>query len=275
METATKMIASNSEIQIRKYEYSPRAPEYRSRSMTEKQIKLLTIEDKSLTTNLDRQGYRKKGVVLRIVGSYKEVLDYLDENKEADVVVINYDYDQIDPIPLIKTLKSHEKLQETPMIVTSVQSSAKVRKQVDAAGADLFVEQPVPRDLFIEKVKNLLEHQTRNNKRIEGIGDCEVTWEDGTVVAKVGDLSNSGVLVSTTLPLDKGTQVSLKMTIPGYKRDVKITGEVVRFIEAKHSENRPSGTGIRFVELGKEDQRKLEKFIDKEHNKDTKMIYYL
>ena len=243
--------------------------------MTDNQIKLLTIEDKSLTTNLDRAGYRKNGVVLRVVQSYKEVLEYLNDGKDADVVVINYDYDQIDPIPLIKTLKEHEKLEKTPIVVTSVQPSAKVRKASDAAGADLFVEQPLPRDVFIEKIKNLLEHQTRNNKRVEGIGECEVSWEEGTVVAKVGDLSNSGVLVSTTLPLEKGTSVSLSMTIPGYKRPLKITGEVVRFIEGKHSDNRPSGTGIRFVELGKEDQRKLEKFIDKEQTKDTKMIYYL
>lgn len=243
--------------------------------MSRKQIKLVTVEDKSLTTSLDRAGYRKKGVQLKVLQSFQEVLNYLEEGHAADLLVINHDYEQIEPLSMLKSLKTHEKLQSTPIIVTSVQSSARVRKSCEEAGADLFVEQPLPRDIFIEKIKSLLEHATRDNTRVTSVGDCEVTWDDGSIIVKVGDLSTSGLLVTLSLPLEKSTEVSLKLPLPGYKRGLKIKGQVVRFIEQRRSDDEQTGTGIRFVEMSKEDRRKLEKYIDKEQHNDSKMLYYL
>src|SRR4051812_41524856 len=126
--------------------------------MTIDTIRMLSIEDKTMTTDLDRAGYRKMGVMVRSATSFKEAEKFITDG-EVDILVINYDFHRVDAVQIAKHLK--RSYNHLPVVITSVQSDPKTRKSCLDAGADLFVEQPLPRQYFIEKLRKVLEQKTR------------------------------------------------------------------------------------------------------------------
>jgi DNA-binding response OmpR family regulator len=236
---------------------------------------MLSIDDKSLTTNLDRAGYRKMGVQVSAANSLREATEIL-QTKEIDVVVINMDFDGIDAPAIIGHLKADERFKDMPVVTTSVRSSATVRNKALNAGADLFIEQPLPRHYFIEKIKSTLDQQTRTTERISVHGEVELLWAKGQFSSPVGDLSSSGMLISTEEVINDGTSVELKFVLPGYKKELTVKGEVVRTIRYSNSSPlRMTGLGVRFVEFHGDSQKRLESYIEKSSDSEARMLYYL
>jgi CheY-like chemotaxis protein/Tfp pilus assembly protein PilZ len=243
--------------------------------MTDKaSIRMLQIDDKTVTSDLDRAGYRNMGVLVRTAASFAEAEKSVRDGK-VDIIVINADYRGIDGYQVTKHFKAALSTREIPVVVTSVQTSAKVKKAAIDAGADLFVEQPLPRQYFIEKVKKLLEKTTRNHERVSIHGDLEYEVDGVSHRCPIGDLSTSGVLLATEATIAIGTVVNLSFSIPGYKKPIQVAGEVVRIIKPTDNPNRDFGIGIRFAEFLGDSQKRLEKYIEKEAIKDDRMIYYL
>lgn len=238
-------------------------------------IKMLSIDDKTLTTDLDRAGYRKMGVYVRPAANFDEARKLLAADK-IDLIVINMDYAPIDGCQITKHLKSQAAYKEIPIVLTSVQTAARVRNAALEAGADLFVEQPLPRQYFIEKLKQLLEHKTRTTERVAVHGDARFTIDGTTESCPIGDLSVSGILLSSTKDLPSGTKITVEFDLPMYKKPIAVDGEVVRTI--KHSDKHPdrqTGIGVRFVDFNGDSKKRLEKYIEKFAHADERMQYYL
>jgi DNA-binding response OmpR family regulator len=238
-------------------------------------IKMLSIDDKTLTTDLDRAGYRKMGVYVRCAANYEEAQKLLRAEK-IDLVVINMDYRAVDAVQVVRHLKAQDEWKETPMVLTSVQTAARVRNSALEAGADLFVEQPLPRQYFIEKLKQLLEHKTRSSERVSVHGDARVTWEGQTAACPIGDLSVSGILLSTELEFKDGTKVVIEFDLPGQKKAITVEGEVARTIRytAQHPD-RKTGVGIRFAAFKSDSEHRLVTYIEKHASTDQRLKYYL
>jgi DNA-binding response OmpR family regulator len=238
-------------------------------------IKMLSIDDKTVTTDLDRAGYRKMGVLVKPAASFDEANKLLKAEK-IDLIVINMDYRGVDAVNVTKHLKAQGEYAATPIVLTSVQTAAKVRNSALDAGADLFVEQPLPRQYFIEKLKQLLEQQTRTTERVQGHGGVSFTYGDHRETCPIGDLSVSGILLSTNVEMEDGTVITLEFDLPGNKKPIKVQGEVVRTIKFSNKfPDRQTGVGIRFVDFGGDSQKRLEKYIEKTAHGDSRMQYYL
>ena len=240
----------------------------------QKSIRMLLLDNKMVTSDLDRAGYRNMGVFVKTAASYKEGEKILAEG-QVDIIVINHDYDEVDANTVTKHLKANGEFAEIPVVVTSVQTAAKVKRAALEAGADLFVEQPLPRQYFIEKLKKLLEKQTRDTERVAVGSEIEYVYQGKTTACPIGDLSISGVLLSTTEELPAGSSVELSFPLPGYKKPIQVTGEVVRFIKPSGDPERKSGLGVRFADFKGDSHKRLEKYIEKESTKDERMLYYL
>jgi len=167
-------------------------------------IRMLQIDDKTVTTDLDSAGYRKMGVIVKPATNYEEARRLLQAGG-IDLVVINLDFAGVDGTQITRHLKSQPESQEVPIVLTSVRTSARVRSAALDAGADLFVEQPLPRQYFIEKLKQLLEQRTRTTERVEGPGAARVSTDENEFSCAIGDLSQTGMLVHTDVPLSDGS----------------------------------------------------------------------
>lgn len=241
----------------------------------QKTIKMLSLDNKTLTTDLDRAGYRKMGVYVKPAANYDEARKILAAEK-VDLIVVNMDYAAINATQIAKHLKAQPDYAQIPIVLTSVQTTAKVRNSALEAGADLFVEQPLPRQYFIEKLKQLLEHKTRTNDRVSINTEVTFTIGDKSDKCPIGDLSSSGILLSTNVELEDGMVVSLEFEIDGFKKPIKVEGEVVRTIRYSDKfPDRMSGVGIRFTTFQGDSQKRLEKYIETHAHADQKMHYYL
>jgi len=242
---------------------------------TQEIIRMLSIDDKSITTDLDRAGYRKMGVVVKAATNYEEARRILT-TEAIDLVVINLDFEGVDGIQITRHLKAQAESANLPVVLTSVRTASKLRSKALEAGADLFVEQPLPRQYFIEKLKQLLEQKTRTTDRVVGAGDARFTLEGRVHSCAIGDLSLSGILLASDLDIQDGTILSLEFDLPGHKKPINVNGEVVRTIQFnKKFPDQATGIGVRFAHFTGDSERRLERYIAKTNHSDAKLHYYL
>lgn len=239
--------------------------------MTTKTIKILSLDEKRVTSDLDRAGYRKIGAQILTVSSFTEAEQVVEEDPEINVVVINYDYKEIDAVSICEHYK---KSKDFIVVLTSVQNVPKkiLKKEF---GPDLFVEQPIPRQFFVEKIRNLLDEKVRDTARVDYSGSAQFNFEGKDHDCPVQDLSKSGILISTIEDIPPGTNLDMSFSIPGYKKPIRVEGEVVRRIEADTNQSRSAGLGVRFKDFKGDSQKRLEKYVIKSQHDDPKLVYYL
>lgn len=244
--------------------------------MSQPSIRMLSIDDKSITTDLDRAGYKKMGVHVIPVASFADAQAILTE-QNIDIISINYDYNKIDGCMICKHFKSIADTKEIPIVITSVQTNATIKNKCLNAGADLFIEQPIPRQYFIEKVRSLLEQKVRENKRVTIEAEVHVTSDSGeTLRCGIHDLSRTGIFLATDHNFASGTKLDISFMLPGYKKSLRVTGEVVRKINRTGDGGQGiTGLGVKFNEYHGDTEKRLEKYIAETQADDPKMVYYL
>ncbi|MDO8526362.1 MAG: PilZ domain-containing protein [Deltaproteobacteria bacterium] len=79
------------------------------------------------------------------------------------------------------------------------------------------------------------------------------------------DISEGGVFLEDVPPLKMGALAFLSFVIPGKKRPLKATGQVVRFVEygPKGRGKAKRGAGIRFIDMDSASFKQLTDFIQK------------
>ncbi len=242
--------------------------------MSQDHIKMLSIDDRMLTTDLDRAGYRNMGIIVRHSTTFSEAQQILSSDK-IDIIVINLDYEKIDALGICKHFKSHNTTKDIPLVMTSVQTTAAARNSSLAAGADLFIEQPLPRQYFIEKLKKLLDQVTRSTERIDVGVRVQIHHNKDSYTYEIADLSKTGMLVlCEKQPIPEGSSVKLSFMVPESKKPIEASGTVVRHVKTQGTEPR-EGLGIRFQSFSGDSERRLERYVEKVSDSSGKMLYYL
>ncbi len=235
-------------------------------------LKILSIDEKRITSDLDKAGYRKIGAQMFQATTFSEAQEKLSKLVDISVIVINYDFKQVDAMTICEHFK--RTMPDKPVVLTSVQNVPKKILKNDF-GPDLFIEQPIPRQYFIEKIRNLLEEKIRDTDRVSHVGAVEFEYEGKVIECNIQDISKSGVLLETNINIQPSTLLCLSFSIPGYKKPIRVEGEVVRRIDADGHRNTLPGLGVRFKEFQGDSQKRLEKYILKSQNDDPKLVYYL
>ncbi|MCX6128723.1 MAG: PilZ domain-containing protein [Proteobacteria bacterium] len=241
--------------------------------MTSSTLKILFVDEKRMTSDLEKAGYRKIGAHIIQATNFAQAQDILNRDK-IDVIVINFDFAGIDASSMCEHFKKQASTQEVPVIFTSVQPLPK-RVTSRELGPDLFVETPVPREFFIEQIRNLLEEKTRGTERVVHEGSVSFDYRGKNFQCSIQDVSKSGIFLTTEIDIEEGTKLSLSFCLPGYKKPIKVEGEVVRHIAADPRKSTPAGIGIRFDDFNGDSQKRLDKYIAKTQHDDPKLVYYL
>jgi response regulator RpfG family c-di-GMP phosphodiesterase len=236
---------------------------------------VLKIDEKNVTTELERAGYRSIGVSIRNANTFQDAMDLLGKGT-YDALILNHDYQQIDAFLICSYLKQQPITSVLPIIITSVESTAKNQKAALSAGADLFIEQPIPKQDFVEQLKKLLEQQTRSNNRVHINGQANISWDHEKFTLPIADISNTGILLSTTKEFSSGVAVHLQFALPESSTDLKVEGEVVRTIPADVNQpDRPFGVGIRFTAFSGQAEQIIKEFTASHADENKRLKYYL
>lgn len=86
----------------------------------------------------------------------------------------------------------------------------------------------------------------RKYQRVETNLKSEVHSEEGMTYSTSSDMSRGGIFIMTPEPLHTGSEVALRLRLPGQK-EVEIRG-VVRWIQDGNNEGEKSGMGIEFTD---------------------------
>lgn len=236
-------------------------------------LKILFIDEKRITSELEKAGYRKIGAQIHQATNFPQAKQAL-KNSHFDVIVINYDYASVDASNVCEHFKKDKATADIPVIFTSVQA---LPRKVSARelGPDLFVETPVPREYFIEQIRGLLEEKTRETARVTHEGFAKFDFKGKSVECPIEDISRSGILLTTDLAIEPGTKLSLTFELPGYLKAIKVEGEVIRLIAGDSRRDISAGIGIRFGEFSGDSEKRLEKYVAKTQFDDPKLAYYL
>ncbi len=76
------------------------------------------------------------------------------------------------------------------------------------------------------------------------------------------DISAGGMFLRAEEPLPVGTRLDLEFNLPGDDIAVRTAAEVVRIVAPSLDLERPSGMGIRFLDITKEQRKDIEKFVN-------------
>lgn len=244
--------------------------------MTQQPLRMLSIDDKMITSDLDRAGYRKMGVEVRAARSFEEA-EKIVAKEPIDVIVINMDYDKVNAPLICKHFKAQPTTTPRPVILISVNGNSTTRHKALAANADLFVVQPVPRQHFIEKIRQLLAQQIRGNERVRVAGEAEMKIGKEKHSMPVGDVSTTGLLLGSTREFPTGTVVEVAFEIPSYKKPIEASGEVVRILHnaIDGSPEFAIAIAIKFTSFRGDSQKRLEKYVEKTSHQNSRMMYYI
>ena len=239
----------------------------------EESLTILYIDDNTVTNDLDRAGYRKAGVFLKPVNSFQKAADALNVGG-IDIILINKDYSGIDALALVTHFKADHSTKHIPVVVTSVQDKPKDVGQLIEKGLDLFVEQPMPRQYFIEKLRHLLDQQIREESRVplETRVEFRLGGQDGS--CHIGDISVSGLLLLYTSDMALESPIELSFQLPGEKKPILVHGTVVREI-IKPAGGVRVGFGVRFGEFSGDSKKRLDLYLASASGEDPELAYYL
>jgi CheY-like chemotaxis protein len=240
------------------------------------QITMLSLDEKTMASDLDRAGYKKMGITVKSATTYDEMIKQLGA-QNIDVIVMNMDHTKVDAVDAVKKIKRVKDWSDIPVVLTSVQSAQKIKQLALKSGAEMFVEQPLPRDYFIEKIKSLLSQQTRGQQRVSGSVGISFNWRDKDYSCEVGDLSPTGILLLTDLGIPTGTQLEMEITLGASHKTVKVKGEVVRHLapDKRRNGTDAGGIGIRFSHFSGDGQQRIESWVARTTDTTNKLAYYL
>ncbi|OGQ04543.1 MAG: hypothetical protein A2W61_00595 [Deltaproteobacteria bacterium RIFCSPLOWO2_01_44_7] len=109
----------------------------------------------------------------------------------------------------------------------------------------------------------------RNDKRLalRRKWRSKIVFEDefgeGLIYLYSKDISLGGLFLEEPPPLKLGASLFLSFILPGRKRPIKVTGQVVRFVEHEVESNQSlkKGAGVRFLDLDPKTYQLLSEFV--------------
>jgi len=124
----------------------------------------------------------------------------------------------------------------------------------------------VPVDLFVlfENVQAYLEQHPRRNLRLTVDLPGMVCQGERSNLAEVISVSNHGLFIKTTFQLGAGDDLRVVLPLIGMKKELDLPGKVIYRMEPNALNNYRQGVGIEFTDLGEDEQRVLEDYLEKQ-----------
>lgn len=246
-------------------------------------IGILMIDGRDAALDLDLRGFRSMGFRAESLHSYPnarsllhasdqeavEIIASLAIKNKISLIIINLDAHEINAFSLIGQFRRRASTADILLVATSVEADEAKQRRVLEIGADLFVLQPLPRQSFIKKIRELLKRQSRLDERVKIAGRAEFIWENTRYQCGIANISRSGVLLATRIKFDMGTTVSLNIFLDNARQPLIIEGEFVRV-----ATEQDKGIGVKFTSLSNKQAETLERFIIQHSCEDLEMAYY-
>ena len=117
-------------------------------------------------------------------------------------------------------------------------------------------------DRFKKMIDRTSNFSSRKEPRILKGFSLKYKDKKSFVKAYTENVSSGGLFIKTENPLERGEQFMLKLQLPGFADTMKIKCEVAWIRKkSKATDDLPAGMGITFIEMTKNDDQALKKYL--------------
>ncbi|MDD9950030.1 MAG: PilZ domain-containing protein [Zetaproteobacteria bacterium] len=232
-----------------------------SRTTEQQPAVILSLDEKMRSHAVDRSFFLSSGIRIVRWDEWDQVIRGVT-TKKAQLLHINLDATNDAAIPIVHQIRSNNKIHELPILVTSVKPNHASKAAALKAGANLFVELPLPQDVYLEKIKSFLDISTRSTARVEGIGSVNLRVKGKEYQVDVEDISITGLFIRFEEHFETHTGCKVCLSFLPKSADKWIESEVARVIRPDHrNPSRELGLGIKFIDLKPQIENELRTFI--------------
>ena len=182
-----------------------------------------------------------------LAGTVEDGIRFADHNS-FKLILIDGDAIKPDLTKTLLLLKNHPSTKNIPLVIVMTRESAEMNKSLLADGCSAILAKPLDLSLVYGVLGKLTDEQ-RSAPRVNT--KFIVTIKEGTPAKELVciNLSEGGMYLRTLNPLDEGTLIHVKFTLPHDPIALNLDAEVVRSVPlADHLDVEP-GMGLRFVDV--------------------------
>jgi len=228
--------------------------------------KVLLVDDVNMFIELGRDYLQLSAVDVLTARDGQEALQ-ICKLERPELVFMDLHMPVMNGVECCRAIKQNPALRSTPVVLITSEGKEADRLLCLGAGCDGFLTKPLDRRLFLETARRLLPSIDRREHRIVCRQKVNYRISGVTFSGYIGNLSQSGVYVSTACDLQQGALLELIFTLPEpYGSVVTAKGRVawVNTSEVRQKSSMPEGFGIEFLALSEEAARDIGRFIESE-----------
>ncbi|MFQ5329383.1 MAG: response regulator [Thermodesulfobacteriota bacterium] len=227
-------------------------------------IKVLLVDDIRLFLEIEQTLLNRPDITIFTATSGEEAIQ-IHERENVDVILLDLLMPGMDGETVCKHIRADSRLMGVSIIMVTTSTSPEDIERCIEAGANDYILKPINPTELLTKFQRYVKVAQRWDLRILTRMDVSVADQDsmGSFMGNTVNISSSGVLVECTHNLDVGDAVSCSFSLPGNTSTITSTGEVVRSKEINHTQSRITRYGIRFLDIGEEEQNMIESFISR------------
>lgn len=167
------------------------------------------------------------------------------------------------PHASVGEMRANKALSMTKIITVSEKEKLKELEGSMKKGASGYLVRPITATALYRTIHGQIEPHPRLSPRLKVIFKVNITSGHTARSTFATAMSEQGLFIRTLKPLPVGTTVKLALDLPS-ARPITVTGDVIYIIPEDTEKLAEPGMGIRFIDLEKDLQEGLRKFIDEQ-----------
>jgi two-component system cell cycle response regulator DivK len=222
--------------------------------------RILMIDEASLFKTLEASFLRRRACTIVPAGCGRDLVERARVDR-PDLILLDGDRPGLDTPACLRLLKEDPALKSIPVVVVaSLERLAPCRE----AGADATIGRPLPPGEAEAAFCDLAAIGRRRETRRPAALRVHLEGPTGLLRARVKNISRSGLFLALRDAPPVDARVSFHLRLPGGPgmRSVRARGIVIRSVPDDPDSHRIPGAGIRFVDLGDDDRRAIERYVE-------------
>jgi len=194
-----------------------------------------------------------------LAGTVEDGIRFADHNS-FKLIIIDGDVVEPDLTKTLLLLKNQPSTKNIPVVVVMTRESAEMHQSLLADGCSAILTKPVDLSLVYGVLGKLTDEQ-RSAPRIDT--KFLVAIQEGTPAKELVciNLSEGGMYLRTLNPLDEGSLIHIKFTLPHDTTAIDLEAQVVRSAPLADQLDVEPGMGLRFVNVPESVPPLLRNFI--------------
>lgn len=185
-----------------------------------------------------------------------------------DLLILDIEMPELDGFGVIEWLKETYRFKELPvLVITGVYEKPGIQERLDSLGIIKHMSKEASPEETIYRVNKALFPSGGGDAALERVPTsiaADFTSEDDTHTGFILNMSVTGLFLETELPLIEGSEIKMRMSLPGSRKTIEFEGTIKRMTGNELPTGRFSGAGVMYKKLSPSDAMAIREFVNAE-----------